>query len=297
VASEPATQRRGSSTRKAKQPNAANSQHAGIKASAPQTIEETTMSWYEHPEWYELGFIKGTRKEGRFLKEAFEKHVRFPVNRLLELGCGSGRLVREMARRGYDTTGLDLSQEALRYCRQELDTLGCDATLVQGDMADFHFEEPFDAAFNAINTFRHLETETAALKHLKCVAKHLKPGGIFVLSLHLLPHDGDLYGTERWSAKTPDLSIKYALTVVESDLKKRIERLKITMKVTQGDRLHMLTDEIRLRLYTVDQLQDLLAKVKSLKLVGVYDFWFDIKQRRKLTKNSCDTVLVLQKVG
>jgi SAM-dependent methyltransferase len=255
------------------------------------------MSWYEHPEWYELGFLKGTRKEGKFLEQVFEKYVKFPVTRILELGCGSGRLVREMARRGYDITGLDLSDEALRYCQERLEAAGHSAHLVRGDMTEFSFDEPFDAAFNAINTFRHLETEGAALKHLKCVAKHLKPGGVFVLSLHLLPHDGELMGTERWSAKTPDLGIRYALTVIESDLKKRIERLRVSMQVTQGEKQFLLTDEIRLRLYDLPQLQDLLAKVKTLKLVGVYDFWFEIDQRRRLTKNSCDVVLVLQKVG
>jgi SAM-dependent methyltransferase len=268
----------------------------GRSHEAPDAIEETTMSWYEHPEWYELGFLKGTRKEGKFLEQAFEKHVKFPVHRILELGCGSGRLVREMARRGYDITGLDLSAEALRYCQQQLAAMGKSATLVQGDMTEFEFDAPFDAAFNAINTFRHLETETAALKHLKCIAKHLKPGGVFVLSLHLLPHDGELMGTERWSAKTPQLAIRYALTVIESDLKSRIERLQVSMRVTQGDKQYLLTDEIRLRLYTLEQLQGLFAKVKSLKIVGVYDFWFEIDQRRRLTKNTCDVVLVLQKV-
>jgi len=38
-----------------------------------------------------------------------------------------------------------------------------------------------------------------------------------------------------------------------------------------------------------------LAKVKAFELVAVYDFWYDIKERVRLTKNSCDTVLILQK--
>ena len=259
-------------------------------------VEEAVVNWYDHPEWYELGFLKETPKEAKFLEAVFKKHVKFPVTRVLEVGCGSGRLVREMARRGYETTGLDLNSEALKYCKKKLQEDGCSADLVKGDMTDFWFGKPFDAAFNAINTFRHLETEEAAVKHLECIASNLQTGGVFVLSLHLIPHDGDLWGTERWSAKGDGVAIRYALTVLDCDVETRIERLRITMNVEQDGKVSRLSDEIRLRLYNVDQLKSLLAKMKQFELVGVYDFWFDIQQRQRLSRNSCDTVLVLKKL-
>jgi hypothetical protein len=89
--------------------------------------------------------------------------------------------------------------------------------------------------------------------------------------------------------------VSYALKVEEVDLKKRIERLKITMNVKEDGKHYRLSDEIRLRLYNVDQLKELLAKVPALKLAGVYDFWFNIRQSRRLSHSLCDTVLVLQK--
>jgi len=263
---------------------------------ATQATQATQVNWYDHPEWYELGFLKDTPREARFLERVFKKHVKFPVHRLLEAGCGSGRLVREMARRGYATTGLDLNSKALAYCQEQLSEQGLTADLVQGDMTQFTFDEPFDAAFNAINTFRHLETETAALKHLKCVASHLKPGGVFVLSLHLIPKDGELWGTERWGTRTPELSVHYSLTVLDINEAKRIERLRITMNVKEKENRYQLVDEIRLRLYNVEQIKSLLAKVSAFKLVGVYDFWFDIRQPRRLSQSLCDTVLVLKRV-
>lgn len=262
--------------------------------SKPAHVDE--VNWYDHPEWYECGFLKDTPREGRFLVEAFKKYVPFPVERILETGCGSGRLVREMARRGYRTTGLDLNTTALAYCRKKLDESGLDAELVQGNMVDFDFREPFDAAFNAINTFRHLETEASALRHLKCVARHLKPGGVFILSLHLVPKGGELWGTERWGTRLPQLSVSYSLTVTEVDLKKRMETLKITMNVKEAGNQYRLQDQIRLRLYNVDQLKELLAKAKQLRLVGVHDFWFNIRERRRLSHSTCDTVLILQRV-
>lgn len=265
------------------------------KPDVKPAIEE--VNWYDHPEWYEAGFLKETPSEARFLEDVFRKYVPFPVERVLEAGCGSGRLVREMARRGYAVTGMDLNQPALDYCAEKLKTMGCRAILSNQDMTNFQFDQPFDAAFNAINTFRHLETESAAVSHLKCVAKHLRPGGVFVLSLHIVPSDGELWGTESWSVRTPEYSIRYSLTVKEVDLEKRVESLKMTMKVSIDGQEKKLTDMLRLRLYNVEQLKSLLEKIKSLELVGVYDFWFDISDPCRLSKKSCDVVLVLKKKG
>jgi SAM-dependent methyltransferase len=265
------------------------------KTSKPSVKTETMRSWYDHPELYELGFLKETPKESEFLIDVFEKYVPFPVKRVLELGCGSGRLICDMAGRGFSMTGVDLNPMSLDYCKKKLKKERNKAELVVGDMTNFKFDEQFDAAVNAINTFRHLETEEAALAHLNCVAEHLKPGGVFVLSLHLLPKGGDLWGTERWGAKTEDMSVYYALTVVETSMKTRLEKLRISMLVKKKDESFRLSDHITLRIYTVEQLKSLLAKCKKLKLVGVHDFWYDIESKQKLNSDACDTILVLQR--
>ena len=258
--------------------------------------DETIKSWYDYPQLYELGFLKDTPKETKFLEAVFKKYVPFPVNNVLELGCGSGRLVCEMAKRGFSMTGLDLNPTALEYCKKKLKKLGVKGQTVVGDMTKFQFDQPFDAAVNAINTFRHLESEEAALAHLDCVAEHLKPGGVFVLSLHLLPIDGDLWGTERWAAKDEDTSVYYALTVVETSMKTRLEKLRISMLVKKKEESFRLSDHITLRIYTAPQLKSLLAKAKKLKLIAIHDFWFDLESTQKLNAEAVDTVLVLQRV-
>ena len=266
------------------------------KASKPKVRSETIKSWYDYPELYEMGFLKETPKESLFMGDVFKKYVPFPVKRVLELGCGSGRLICDMAKRGYAMTGLDLNPTALEYCRKKLKKEKSTGELVVGDMTNFSFDEPFDAAINAINTFRHLETEEAALAHLNCVAKHLKPGGVFVLSLHLLPPDGDLWGTERWAAKDEDKTVYYALTVVETSMKTRLEKLRISMLVKEKEGSFRLSDHITLRIYTAKQLKSLLAKATQFKLIGVHDFWCDIESVQKLNGEAIDTVLILQRV-
>ena len=276
---------------------ASKSKPTATKPTASKKVRnETIKSWYDYPQLYELGFLKETPKESKFLEAVFKKYVPFPVNRVLELGCGSGRLVCDMATRGFSMTGLDLNPTALEYCKKKLKKLGFKGETVVGDMTNFKFDQPFDAAVNAINTFRHLESEEAALAHLDCVAEHLKPGGVFVLSLHLLPIDGDLWGTERWAAVDEDLSVYYALTVVETSMKTRLEKLRISMLVKKKHESFRLSDHITLRIYTAPQLKSLVAKAKKFKLIAIHDFWYDIESTQKLNAEAVDTILVLQRV-
>ncbi|HLA84425.1 MAG TPA: class I SAM-dependent methyltransferase, partial [Thermoguttaceae bacterium] len=145
--------------------------------------------WYDHPAYYDLAFRSETRRDADFIEAACRKYCPFAVRRLLEPGCGSGRLVVELARRTYDVMGFDLSESALEYLRRRLVRQGLRAGVSQDDMADFSPGRPVDAAYCLWNTFRHLTSESSARQHLDCVARRLRPGGIYIVGLHLLPLD------------------------------------------------------------------------------------------------------------
>src|SRR5262245_32348628 len=75
---------------------------------------------YDYPRYYDIAFQAYTQREADFIEVACRKYCSFDVRRLLEPGCGSGRLVTELAARGYQMTGFDLSQSALSYLRRRL---------------------------------------------------------------------------------------------------------------------------------------------------------------------------------
>jgi len=256
---------------------------------------EPEKSWYDYPHYYDVGFREDTPREAKFFEKAFAKYIPGKVKRVFEPGCGSGRLVVEMAERGFQVTGLDLNQPALDYCKEQLDKKGLKATLMKGDMTAFELKRPADAAFNTINTFRHLLSEEDAVKHLKCVAANLRPGGIYILGLHLLPTGGDFYGSEKWKAKEGRTQINYSLTVVDSLPKQRHEKLRITMTIKKGKSVVRVSDHFTLRLYNYKNIKTLFAQVPELVLRDVYDFWYEIDEPQKLDGNIADSVFILQK--
>lgn len=252
--------------------------------------------WYDYPQYYDLAFSDETLAEVNFIEGACKKYSSKPVKRLLEPGCGSGRLVVELAKRGYQMVAFDNSAKSLDYLRKKLQRKELQADLFLGDMTNFELRRPVDAAFNTFNTFRHLTTETTALHHLQCMARAIKPGGLFILGLHLLPPDASLECLERWTATRGKTKVNCTLRVTDSSRRTRLEHLRVTMRVRTPSKDFSVRTEFPLRLYTAGQLRSLLAKVPEFELCDVYDFCYDIDDPLKLDDEISDTVLILKRI-
>ena len=108
-----------------------------------------------------------------FLEKALEVN---PAARLLDIPCGNGRHSIELGRRGYRTTGIDLSDEFLAAARTELD-----ADWRKGDMRELEVEpSAFDGAFCFGNSFGYLD-HTGVAAFLSALAGALKPGAKLVI--------------------------------------------------------------------------------------------------------------------
>jgi SAM-dependent methyltransferase len=261
-------------------------------------VKQTTVveeSWYNYPRYYDIAFRSETREEADFIEAACRKYCPFRARRLLEPACGTGRLMTELAARGYTTTGLDQSRPALEYLRRRLARRRLRGTVIEDDMADFRLARPVDAAYNTFDGFRHLLSEASARSHLECVAASLRRGGIYLLGFHLLPPDASEECIERWSERHGGTRVAVTLRVLATDRRRRLETLRVSLKVRSGAKELRLRDDFRFRMYTAAQFRRLLATVPSLELCDVYDFWYEIDNPLKLTNELSDTVFILRK--
>jgi len=250
---------------------------------------------YDYPQYYDIAFQAYTRREADFIEAACRKYCPFDARRLLEPACGSGRLITEFAARGYQVTGFDLSQRALRYLRQRLALRRLSAETFEAEMSDFRCIGRIDAAYCTMSTFRHLLTEEAARNHLHCIAGSLRPGGIYVLGLHLLSLDGSEEDTERWTQRRGETKVTATARVLRIDLRRRIENVRICLLVHRGSKELRLRYEYQFRTYTRRQFRRLLRSVPSLELYGIYDFWSAIDQPLTLNDKIAYGVFVLRR--
>ena len=132
--------------------------------------------------------------------------MRFAPASALDAGCGTGRVARELARRGVDVVGVDLDAEMLATARRRSPELAW----VEADLASFELGRAFDVVVAAGNVMILLTpgSERAVLAN---VARHLRPGGSLIAGFqirrdHLTLSEYDALATatgfelaERWS--------------------------------------------------------------------------------------------------
>jgi ubiquinone/menaquinone biosynthesis C-methylase UbiE len=110
---------------------------------------------------------------------------------MLELACGTGRVATRLARAGIDVLGLDRSPAMLEIARRN--SIGIpNLRWVQADMRTFDLEETFRLAIIPGHAFQNLLTPEDQLACLKCIRRHLDPGGRLVV--HLDHQDVDWLG-------------------------------------------------------------------------------------------------------
>lgn len=107
--------------------------------------------------------------------------------RILELGCGTGRILIPAARDGCDIVGLDLSEHMVAKCREklqaELNEVQERVTLLQGNMSDFDLGLSFALVIIPFRPFQHLISTEEQFGCLRCIHRHLQPGGKLVFDV------------------------------------------------------------------------------------------------------------------
>ena len=105
---------------------------------------------------------------------------------ILELGCGTGRLLLPLAAQGHAVTGIDLSPALLEIARSKLQgsELAAQVELVQADMRSAALpRQDYAFAFCTSNTLMHLTTQADQMAALVNTQRHLRPGGRLLVEL------------------------------------------------------------------------------------------------------------------
>jgi len=101
--------------------------------------------------------------------------------KVLDAGCGLGRISVELAALGLDVTGVDIIQSELDAARESAEAEGVPLTLINHDLRTYHAPQQFDCAINLYTSFGYCATVEEDLQILCNICESLKPGGTFIL--------------------------------------------------------------------------------------------------------------------
>lgn len=112
---------------------------------------------------------------------------------IMELMCGTGRVLLPLAEEGYDVTGVDISADMLAIAKERVGDAGLAerVTLLEADIKRGPLPGGFRLVFVAANSFMHLETVGEQLAALTTVRSSLRRDGLLVLDL-FSPHPHEL---------------------------------------------------------------------------------------------------------
>ena len=104
-----------------------------------------------------------------------------PGSKVLDAGCGVGRISVEMAILGLDVTGVDIIQPELDAAKDSADAEGVPLKLINADLRTFKAPEKYDCAVNLYTSFGYCETVAEDMEIIKRIAESLKDGGTFIM--------------------------------------------------------------------------------------------------------------------
>ncbi|MBN2732897.1 MAG: class I SAM-dependent methyltransferase [Balneolaceae bacterium] len=143
------------------------------------------MNWFE--EWfdsplYEKLYVNRDESEALQLIELLEETLSLHAcSHILDLGCGRGRHAINLARKGYQVTGIDLSVQAIQTAQEKVEQLNLQNVDFQVRDMRNPLPQTFDAIVNLFTTFGYFMADKENARVLDSVVQMLKPGGIFVL--------------------------------------------------------------------------------------------------------------------
>jgi SAM-dependent methyltransferase len=225
---------------------------------------------------------------------------------LLELGCGTGRLLLPLARAGHEITGIDLAAQMLARCRVKLQSespeVRARVTLIEADMTSFDLGRRFAQVYCAFGTFHHLRTVEQQLACLARCRDHLPPGGTLVLDL-INPDPApagapaDEPGADDMSAGvigwTNGRQIRSWATVVGSHRALQCNDCEVTYEIIEVDgSARRVTETFPMRFVFRYELEHLLARAgfRIVTLYGDYD-------RSAFSDGSLGMIAVAERMG
>lgn len=164
---------------------------------------------YRHPRYYAIGYRWNTELECDFIDACLKAHGPADASRLLDLGCGSGRHLITLAKRGFRMTGVDLSPEMVAYAGEEARKADLRVNVSVGDLRHLQVAGTFDAAYCFMDTFRFLLTNEEITAHLRAVAGLLAPGGLYLTDFWV-PRQWEMIGNEihQWEQTEGDMTVR-----------------------------------------------------------------------------------------
>lgn len=224
-----------------------------------------TKHQFERIAWFYDTLMKGIeyRDWVDYTIDIFERFDHKPA-RVLDLACGTGTATLELARRGFEVTGLDRSKHMLDVFRKKRGATKIE--IVEADMQRFRLDHKVDAVTCYFDSMNYLMDERSLAQCFATVYETLGQKGIFIFDMNTI------YGLERvWGTNTMIREIDNIYSIWKSvyDSVNHVSTLYLTLFIREGNSYVKIDEIHQERAYPTTKTRELLLST-GFKEVEVY---------------------------
>ena len=251
------------------------------------------MSAYSEPLYYEIAFgFVNAKKQVDLFENFIRKYSKIKAKRFLDLGCGPSLQLREIARRGYEAIGLDMSQQMLGYLEQRAAEEGVKIQTIKADMTDFRLDEKVDFAFIMMGTISEIDSREKLLSHLNCVADSLRSGGLYLIeNLRLDWANEGFFCPQSWTMERDGVRVKTSYDIRLKDALTQTLTETLVLEVDDHGRNMVFKESGDTRMVFPQEFLILVELNGSFEFIG----WFERDRAKRLKRASMDNITLLRR--
>lgn len=213
-------------------------------------------------------------------------HSEIKVKDVLEIGSGTGNITLPLARKGFNLTGVDTSEDMLSIADEKSFSVGLNIRWLNGDISSLKLDSQYDAAISCLDTFNYILDDKSLLAAFKNIAGALKSGGIFIFDINSRYLLEEIYGSNSFNYADDDICYLWECCYDDNS---EINEYGITFFVREeGKNLYERFEEVhRQRVYDPFKIKELLelAGFKEIKITGFMsdEPWCETDEKIQIT--------------
>ena len=248
---------------------------------------------YDQAKYYEIAFsFVDSEKQADLFEKFIKKYSKTGIKSVLDLACGTALQLREMAKRGYKSIGLDASSKMLDYLKYESEKNGLKVDTIKANINNFKLKEKVDFAYIMMGSIIYVKNNELFLSHLNSVADSLNSGGLYLIeNLAINWADPSFFKPQRWIMKEGKIKVKTTYQIIPKNTLEQTVTQILKMEVDDNGKKMEFIDKDDLKIIFPEELKLLVDKNSKFELIGFFE-----RNEMKLLKNvSPDNIVLLRK--
>jgi 2-polyprenyl-3-methyl-5-hydroxy-6-metoxy-1,4-benzoquinol methylase len=201
--------------------------------------------------------------------------------KVLDLACGSGRHSILFAKKGFDVTAMDLSENLLKVAKKNAIRDDVKVRFIEADLRHFWLNEKFDLVVNLFTSFGYFEKDEDNFSIFATASGMLKPGGYFVLDFMNRGYVENFLVKESKGQVAGEVIVQ----------KRRIEGDRVIKDIIINDNGNTKTFYESVKMYRLDELKQAISE----KGLAIKETFGDFKGNKYLEESSPRIIIIAQK--